>query len=81
VSIIFLHRKQCAAFFHSWINHKRKRWFQNDLNIFLYLWQLIKNNQAINSRGVYAKKARKIRTKLLYKDRPDVQENLPDPFC
>ena len=42
---------------------ERGRRFQNDLNIFLYIWQLIRNNLAINSRSVYNNKARHIRTK------------------
>lgn len=33
----------------------QKSWVQNDLNIFLYLYQLIRNGQSINSRSVYAK--------------------------
>ena len=62
--------------------YERGHWFQNDLNIFLYIWQLIRNNEGINSRSVYYNKAHHTRTKAsALQISPDVQENLPDPFC
>jgi transposase len=44
------------------LSRKTGRWFQSDLQIFLYLWQLIRNGQPIDSRRGYAKKPRHIPT-------------------